>query len=178
MQLLILDMDETLIHATEHELDRDSDFRVGSYFVYERPYLKEFLAFCQQHFKIGIWTTAGSEFAQAVFESAFPQNYPVEFIWSRKQCTRAYDPELMESYYIKNLAKLKRKGYLLEQIIMVDDTPRKLERNYGNLVRIKSWMGEANDGELLRLKSYLLELKEIENIRAAEKRGWETNYEL
>jgi len=177
VQLLILDLDETLIHATEHELDFAPDFKIEPYFVYKRPYLETFLAFCQQNFKVGIWTTAGSEFAKVVFENAFPKNYSVEFIWSNKRCTRAFDPNLMEHYYIKNLAKLKRRGYRLEQTIMVDDTPRKLERNYGNLVRIKAWFGEADDSELLRLRNYLINLREAEDIRTVEKRGWYMNYE-
>ena len=53
---------------------------------------------------------------------------------------------------------------------MVDDTPKKLERHYGNLVRIAEWLGDANDSELLILKEYLLELKEVSDVRKVEKR--------
>jgi len=82
----------------------------------------------------------------------------------------------MQPYYIKDLAKLKRKGYCLEQMIMVDDTPQKLERNYGNLVRVKEWLGNTEDNELLLLKKYLTDLKDINNIRQVEKRGWQSRY--
>ncbi len=34
---------------------------------------------------------------------------------------------------------------------MVDDTPAKLELNYGNLIRITAWLGDPNDSELLAL---------------------------
>lgn len=60
---------------------------------------------------------------------------------------------------------------------MVDDTPSALERNYGNLLRIKRYLGEASDRELLRLMPCLLDLKREHNIRTVEKRGWETRYE-
>ena len=59
---------------------------------------------------------------------------------------------------------------------MVDDTPKKLERHYGNLVRIAEWLGDANDSELLILKEYLLELKEVSNVRNVEKRGWQRRF--
>jgi hypothetical protein len=35
-KLLVLDLDETLVFATEWKLPRIEDFRVGSYFVYLR----------------------------------------------------------------------------------------------------------------------------------------------
>ena len=84
----------------------------------------------------------------------------------------------MEPYYIKNLSKLKRKGFRLEHIIMVDDTPKKLEKNYGNLVRITEWLGNIRDKELLKLIKYLTDLKEAENVRTIEKRWWQTHYQL
>jgi carboxy-terminal domain RNA polymerase II polypeptide A small phosphatase len=36
-KLLILDLDETLIHATSKKLSREPDFIVFDYFVYKRP---------------------------------------------------------------------------------------------------------------------------------------------
>lgn len=177
MKLLILDLDETLIYATEQKLERECDFQTELYHVYKRPHLDTFLAFCAEHFQVGIWTTAGANFADIVAANILREDYPLQFLWSRKRCTRAYDSELTEHYYVKNLAKLKRKGYKLEHVIMVDDTPRKLERNYGNLVQIKEWFGDPRDQELLRLMNYLMNLKEVEDIRTVEKRLWHINYQ-
>jgi len=36
-KLLILDLDETLVHASERELERSADFRLVGYHVYLRP---------------------------------------------------------------------------------------------------------------------------------------------
>lgn len=36
-KLLILDIDETLIHATEKQLELEHDFETQWYFVYKRP---------------------------------------------------------------------------------------------------------------------------------------------
>lgn len=73
---------------------------------------------------------------------------------------------------LKNLAKLKSRGYRMENIIMIDDTPEKLARNYGNLVRVLEYRGQIDDDELKRLMHYLPTLKSVPNVRTVEKRGW------
>ena len=176
MKLLILDLDETLIHAAEDPLEREADFIFEQYHVYKRPFVDEFLAFVRQYFLVGVWTTAGSDYAKAIVKATFSSNYPLQFLWSRERCTRACNPHLMEHYFIKNLAKLKRKGYQLENILMIDDTPKKLERNYGNLIQITAWVGNQDDIELLLLQKYLLELEGEPNVRSIEKRGWQNRF--
>ena len=41
-KMLILYVDETLIHATETPLTRALSFRTGPYSVYKRPFIDEF----------------------------------------------------------------------------------------------------------------------------------------
>ncbi len=172
MKLLILDLDETLIYATEQALARPHDFVVGSYMVYKRPYVEEFIKFCVQHFKVAVWTSSTRSYAEEIVEALFPENYPLEFVFARDRCVRRFNPEYQDHYFIKDLRKVKSKGYTLEQIIMLDDTPSKLCRNYGNLVKIKEWLGEETDQELKQVQSYLLKLKAYPNIRCIEKRYW------
>ena len=57
---------------------------------------------------------------------------------------------------------------------MVDDSPEKLERNYGNHVWIRPFEGDPSDGELPRLGRYLEAIRGSENYRALEKRSWWT----
>jgi len=45
-KLLLLDLDETLIHARETPLGRNEDFCVGEYFVYRRPPVDKFIDGC------------------------------------------------------------------------------------------------------------------------------------
>lgn len=68
-------------------------------------------------------------------------------------------------------------GFGLEEMIAIDDTPQKHERNYGNLVRISEYTGQRDDKELLYLIEYLRELSTVNNIREVEKRGWQRKYE-
>jgi TFIIF-interacting CTD phosphatase-like protein len=70
------------------------------------------------------------------------------------------------------LKKVKRQGYALESIIAIDDTPKKWEQSYGNLLRVKPFEGDETDRELKHLLVYLNTLKDAINIRTIEKRGW------
>lgn len=55
---------------------------------------------------------------------------------------------------------------------MVDDTPAKLARHYGNLVRVRPFVGDQGDTELQQLGDYLCTLAGVPNVRAVEKRFW------
>lgn len=58
-------------------------------------------------------------------------------------------------YRVKDLKTIRRVGYELERVIVVDDTAKKHERNYGNLVRVRPFEGQLDDDELLYLATYL-----------------------
>ena len=172
MKLLILDLDETLIFATEEALARPHDFTVGPYFVYKRPGVDEFLQYCRTHFLVAIWTSSTRSYAKDVVSQLFPADYPLQFVFARDKCVRRFNFEWQTECHIKDLKKAKAKGFPLEQILMLDDTPEKLQRQYGNLIRIREWLGNTDDQELLLVQHYLPELKDCPNVRRVEKRFW------
>jgi TFIIF-interacting CTD phosphatase-like protein len=171
-KLLILDIDETLIYATEASLPRQADFLVGQYHIYKRPFLNVFLKNCLDWFEVAVWTSSTPSYAIAIVSAIFENPKSLWFVWASDRCTVAYDLERFEYYNRKNLKKVKRKGYRLESIITVDDTPQKWERSYGNLVRVNPFEGEETDDELKYLLLYLDKLRYEENIRSVEKRFW------
>ena len=59
---------------------------------------------------------------------------------------------------------------------MVDNTPQKLQRKYGNLIRATTWEGSPNDTELYNLTEYLLTLRDEPDYRTIEKRGWQRRF--
>lgn len=182
-QLLILDIDETLIHGSEMFLGRKPDAVTDWCFLYKRPHVEAFMEFCREHFRVAIWTTATPEHANFCLAEICEPDYPFEFIWTRERCLQVRDRVGMYDmgsgyHWVKDLNKAKRSGYRLEQVIMVDDTPSVLERNYGNLVRIDAFQGSVDDRELLRLMPYLLDLKQEKNICDIEKRSWQSRYSL
>jgi carboxy-terminal domain RNA polymerase II polypeptide A small phosphatase len=170
--LLILDLDETLIYATEDRLAINEDFTFDKYFVYKRPGLDEFLMLIKDHFSIGIWSSAGDEYVNSIVNEIKSHELNFEIIWARSKCTPRRDLERDMSYWEKRLEKLKKKGFALEKILIVDDSPEKAKSNFGNAIYIKSFMGDPADGELSLLYAYLLTLKNVENIRKIEKRNW------
>ena len=91
-KLLILDLDETLIFATEQVLGRSENFRVPPYFVYKRPGVDRFTAFALKHFRVAVWTSSTSPYAARVIEQIFGSAYPLDFVWARDRCTRVWDP--------------------------------------------------------------------------------------
>lgn len=168
--LLILDLDETILHASEYKL-RDADFHVAGLYVYKRPHLEEFLRELSPYFRFAVWTSSSADYASHMVGRFF-ESYPLNFVWSRVQCTRRYDPEMLEAHFVKDLAKVKRKGFDLKRVLIVDDSPEKLLRNYGNLVRVKPFEGNADDDELRHLHGYLISLLPELDFRRVEKRGW------
>ncbi|MCB0852724.1 MAG: HAD family hydrolase [Bacteroidetes bacterium] len=174
--LIVLDLDETLIHATRKgvEFEVMPQFEVYEYKVYVRPFLPEFLTELSKQFTLGIWSSANEEYIEAVTEKIIPEEIKLEFIWGSEKCTVRRDFELDSYVKTKRLKKLKRFGYSMKEIIMVDDSPEKLKQNYGNSIIIRPFKGNPADNELRYLWKYLLSLKDEENIRSIEKRDWRT----
>src|SRR5262249_54672810 len=149
------DLDETLLHATPVPFAQPADFRVGDYFAYRRPFLADFLAAVSDWYDLAVWTSSSAGYAHCVVAQLFAGPDALRFVWARERCTPRYHPELLDYYWIKNLDKLKRKGYRLDRVLVVDDSPEKLSRHYGNLVRVQPFEGDPDDVELRELLPFL-----------------------
>ena len=170
--LLILDLDETLVHAAEQGLDREPDFYCVPYALYRRPYLEHFLEAVRRTYRLAVWTSSTRSYMECVLANILREELDLEFAWARERCTRVFDAEHQSVTWVKNLKKVKRTGYSLDRVLMIDDTPAKLRRSYGNLVRVRAWTGAADDDELRRLALYLDRICHAESFRRMEKRGW------
>ncbi len=171
-QLLILDLDETLVYADEKPLARAADFQVGPFHVYRRPFLGEFVAVIANWFDLAVWSSASGSYVHGVVENVFGAPNALRFVWACDRCTRRFDAELQEHYYAKNLSKLRKLGFELERILMVDDSPEKLSQHYGNHIRVAPFTGDESDTELRDLLPFLESLRTAENVRRIEKRFW------
>ncbi|MFC4256320.1 phosphoprotein phosphatase [Altererythrobacter xixiisoli] len=179
--LLILDLDETLIHACEQPLDRTADFEIYGYHVYRRPGLDEFLSHVLTHFDVAVWSSASDLYVQAVVDRIFPDPARLQFVWGRSRATlrRAYTDSggyMIDAWdhmhYLKPLRKVRRIGWSLQRMLIVDDTPAKCARNYGNAIYPRPFEGDPADQELALLASYLTTLKDTADVRKIEKRNW------
>lgn len=181
--LLILDLDETLIHATIKPLAYPADFQVFKYHVYLRPYLHKFLHGVATHYQLAIWSSATDDYVHQIVQLVIPATIPLQFVWGRSKCTYKLNPQMNEFgyyaddygshyHYIKALKKVKRLGYNLKQVLIVDDTPRKVVNSYGNAIYPNEFIGQKDDKTLLKLLDYLITLAPHQNYRKIEKRNW------
>lgn len=174
-KLLILDLDETLVHATKEKLlHLDEDFVHEQYYVYKRPHLTWFLEQAAEHFSVGIWSSAGDDYVNSIVQMIKPPSVEFKIVWGRSKCTLKRNKTFDYYYFEKRLDKLKKQGISLSHILIVDDTVEKAASNYGNAIYINEYKGNTDDAELPILLNYLLTLKEVENVRDIEKRNWRT----
>ncbi len=179
--LIILDIDETLIH-TESVPDEfadkyDYDFKFKGegkslFYTKKRPFLDQFLDYVYANFDVAIWTAAGEDYAREILKNIRVLESSLKFFYTRDNCTIKLNYDYSDYYGIKNLNKLKKKGYNLDRVLIVDDKSETAVNNYSNLIQIKPFTDDVNDTELLKLISYLETIKDEPNYRRIEKRGW------
>lgn len=170
--LLVLDLDETLLFADERPLARTPDFEVPPYVVYLRPHVRGFLRHAADRFQLAVWTSSSAAYARALVPVLFDDPARLAFVWSRERCTPRRDLANDTWVHAKRLDKVKRRGHDLRRTLVVDDSPEKHARNYGNLVRVAPFLGDPADDELPHLAAYLDRLRAEPDVRRIEKRGW------
>ncbi|EDP96486.1 HAD family hydrolase [Kordia algicida OT-1] len=170
--LLVLDLDETLLHSSEKKLALSEDFQYAEYYVYFRPHLQWFLEEMNLHFSLAIWSSADDTYVNDLVAKITPKTVNFEFIWGKSRCTPRRNYEFGNYVFAKHLKKLKKKGFSLEKILIIDDSPEKTKDNYGNAVYITPFEGNREDVTLKKLANYLISIKDAENVRTIEKRGW------
>ncbi|MCB9399056.1 MAG: HAD family hydrolase [Acidobacteria bacterium] len=123
-------------------------------------------------FQVAVWTSSTAAYARSVCPLVFPDLERLAFIWARNRCTPTRIFALDHWVDAKPLQKLKRRGYDLARVLVVDDQPEKFTRNYGNLVQVTPFLGDPSDDELPHLAKYLAQLAAVPDVRTIEKRNW------
>jgi RNA polymerase II subunit A small phosphatase-like protein len=171
--LLVLDLDETLIYATAQAMKvRKPDFAVGPFVVYRRPDVETFLGSCSERFELAVWSAGDETYVRTIVERLAPAGVEFAFLWGRERCTRQWDVHACEDCFLKDLRKVKRRGFSLERMLIVEDDPRKVKRHYGNAIYVRPYYGQLEDGELSLLAKYLSSIDSVPNVRTLEKRDW------
>ena len=181
--LVVLDLDETLVYATKNSLDIEYDFTLGEYFVYKRSHLEKFINYIDKNFRFAIWSSAADSYVDEMTKK-LKINERAVFCWARSKATfkrtSIIDADdnlnteyINEHFFVKRLKKVKKLGFDLKKVLIIDDTPRKSQENYGNAIYIKEFNGDQDDNELLKLSEYLTTLKRVNNVRVVEKRNWQ-----
>lgn len=175
--LLILDIDETLVHGRVEPLERAADFSADFYHIYMRPHVHEFLKIVSAEYNLACWSSATQDYLETILKEFSRDLEPLQFVWDRRRCTRRFDFILQEEFFLKDLRKVKRAGFDLNRVLILEDEPRKVNRNYGNAIYVKPYFGAIDDEELPKLARYLIEISQTENFRTLEKRSWRAKYQ-
>ena len=170
--LLILDLDETLIHGATEVLDRAPDMMLAHYFVYFRPHVRKFLAQCTENYTLALWSSATIAYIAPIAQAVWKGLPDPLFVWDRSYCTVRYDFHKGREYYIKDLRKVEAKGLELSQILMVDDELRKVSYQHANAICVEQFLGDMADHELLELLPYLQSIRDIPDFRKIDKSSW------
>ena len=147
--LVILDMDECLLHATSIPIELiRANFKYQQLYVYIRPDLDDFLLKLNQHYTLGIWSTGTDQYVQHLIQKITPKDINYAFVWGRSKCRKVRDEFFGFTHYYKALDKLKRYGYNPQDIIMIDDTPSKIITNHATIMTIEPFEGNLTDNGL------------------------------
>jgi len=157
-RLVVFDLDETLVHAREDPLTVAPLTRVGPYWVYPRPHAHRLLAFAASHFDVGIWSSSSADYVAQVVAALLPAGVTLKFAWAVERCVQRPDLASGGYVFIKDLRKLQRFGYLVDDVLIVDDSPEKIARQPRSHLRVAPFFGDPADAELLVVERTLATL--------------------
>lgn len=176
---LILDMDETLIHAEilqENAKEiKDADFTItlkninaeGKEEVYKvyvkiRPFYDECMESLASLYEIVVFTAAEQEYADAILDILDTEKYISKRLY-RQHCIPVED-----KYFVKDLRIIEDRE--LKDVVLVDNSIISMAFNIDNGIPVAPfYRWTKNDEELLFLHSYLEELYHEEDIREHNK---------
>ena len=170
--IIALDLDETLVHVSSCQLERAEDFHFGSYYVYARPYLQEFIEQCNQLYSLAIWSSAGEDYVQTIVNRFISSLVKLNFIWTRPNYMT---PDVLEWGNSKNLKRLIANGFEPLRTLIIDDNPDDSICEFGNILEVIPFRGAPDDVELLLLAAYLEKKKDSEDIRNMARTLWRDN---
>lgn len=188
--LLVLDLDEALIYATENKQELSHlqhDFFIQdeytSFRVFKRPGVDKFLdvIFSHPNIEVGVWTSASPTYAKKIVENLFAGR-ELLFMFDSRRLVKEFSPATsmygsQGIVYKKDLKKVvKHTKKSIERIVAIDDKPSFYTRSYGNLIAVPPFCGDkAADGDLIKnLTKYVLLMEKAENVRTIEKRYWQS----
>lgn len=167
MKTLVLDLDETLIHADfsgrfedhDHIVSFVSDGESISVPILIRPGLFEFLKNVSECFEIVVFTAGVKEYADAVLNYLDPDEKYFKHRFYRQNCIN-----IGNRVFIKDLRIFVNRKQ--ENIIMVDNSLYSFTNQISNGVLINSFYNDKEDRELLNLLNYLCNyLREVDDVR-------------
>ncbi|PWN91221.1 NLI interacting factor [Acaromyces ingoldii] len=171
-KVLVLDLDETLIHSTSRnptwsalaEKGRGAsistevvlDGRSIVYHVYKRPHVDYFLRKVASWYHVVVFTASVQEYADPVIDWLDQGRGLIGTRLFRDSCT------YRNGSYQKNLAHVDAD---LSRVCLVDNSPASYQINQANGIPIEGWTHDPNDEGLLDLLPVLDSLRFASDVR-------------
>ena len=184
-KVLVLDLDETLIHSLSRgaprlfgsgENSHMIELRVNNvatlYHVYKRPFCDFFLKEVSKWYELQIFTASVKEYADPIidwlegdivdYKNAAPGELPKVFTkrYYRNDCTFRQGVG-----YIKNLSTFFPKDDELKNVIILDNSPVSYALHEDNAVMIEGWINDQSDRDLLNILPMLYSLSICIDVR-------------
>src|SRR3990167_9172228 len=163
--LLVLDLDETLVHCVNFDgrsnsgtetvpfrpLGAPASSTPGLVKFNRRPGLEKFLKTMAEHFQIVVFTASDRAYARAVLNQIDPNHYVCKLL-CRESCTFTKSGNVVKDLRIFF-------GKQLQNIILVDNSSKCFYPQVDNGVPILSFIDDERDNELEELSQFLIALK-------------------
>ncbi|CAD8067152.1 unnamed protein product [Paramecium sonneborni] len=167
-KLLILDLDETLIHSCSSrdspqvtiQLQDDED-KVDLCFNI-RPFCQEFLKEMSNYYNIYLFTASSELYANAIVNHLDPKRQYINDILCRNNCF-----ETKNGFFIKDLRIITNRP--LKDIVIVDNLPHSFGLQLENGIPILEYLFNPKDEELKYLQKYLIQLSKEDDVRTFNK---------
>ena len=172
-KILVLDLDETLIHA-----DFDEEFSPDEYDtiiqfkakneeekkeknIEDSDSTKHFLEEVNKYFEVGIFTASVKEYADAVISFLDPENKLIKFRLYRNNCINYND-----AFTVKDLRIFKNVD--LKKIVLLDNSMYSFAAQINNGILINSFINDKEDNELFNalncLVNFILPAKDVREV--------------
>ncbi|KAI9225726.1 MAG: NLI interacting factor-like phosphatase-domain-containing protein [Piptocephalis tieghemiana] len=170
-KVLILDLDETLVHSTsrpsrsdrsgavvaEHVIEVMVEDHACLYYVAKRPHVDYFLRKVNEWYDVVLFTASMAEYANPVCDWLDPEGHLLPKRYFREHCT------LRGIHYTKDLATIEPD---LRQVILIDNSAISFALHKENGIPIESWFDTPEDQALLDLLPFLDALRFVEDVRS------------
>ena len=145
-KLLVLDLDETLIHTAYAPIPSiELKAQRGYFYLYERPCLREFLDGCLAEYNLAIWSASKADYVRWIIRSTVLSEYRFVFVNTRKNCKRIFGKDGRVEYQ-KDLSPYLSQ---YEKVIMLDDVP-KMVVPIECCIKVPEYRGGGDDYFLIR----------------------------
>ena len=160
-KIILLDLDETLIHAeypikTANINKYDTIIRFKSDDEYEelgiylRTGVRQFLSFLNCHFNIAIFTASEKVYADTIIRYLDPNKNIFKFCLYRNHCINVNDLICIKDLRIIDNIDIKK-------TVLIDNNIYSFSSQLNNGILINSFYDDKNDIELFNVLSYLFE---------------------